>query len=169
MERAAAHNHEQVRQVLREDTGRLPRRWHGGDPPHDDLETIQGNAELLAGKVQEYYGRTREQAEQELDRWIEAAAGRRAQDHLTGTAPLPKGRDGELRRAAEMRAQRSSVATAPVWADWFVQLEELLGQRGADFDRFQRPDHRSTSRPVRGPVPAKAASVAGCSFAPRGF
>jgi uncharacterized protein YjbJ (UPF0337 family) len=101
MERAAAHNHEQVRQFLREDTGRLPLRWYSGDHPNkeadmnrdtlkgqwmqlkgkvrqqwgkltdDDLEKIQGNAEMLAGKIQEYYGKTREQAEKELDRWIE--------------------------------------------------------------------------------------------------
>jgi uncharacterized protein YjbJ (UPF0337 family) len=26
---------------------------------------------MLAGKIQEYYGKTREQAEEELDRWCE--------------------------------------------------------------------------------------------------
>jgi len=36
------------------------------------LAEIEGDREVLAGKIQEYYGRTREQAEEELKRWIEA-------------------------------------------------------------------------------------------------
>ena len=68
-----------------------------------------------------------------------------------------------------MRAQRSRVANAAVWADWFLELEELLEQRGADVNRSQRPGHRSKSRPFRRSIPAKEASVAGCNFAHRGF
>jgi hypothetical protein len=30
---------------------------------------------MLAGKIQEYYGKTREQAEKELDRWCEQQQG----------------------------------------------------------------------------------------------
>jgi uncharacterized protein YjbJ (UPF0337 family) len=36
----------------------------------DEIEQMQGNTEQLIGKVQERYGRTREQAEQEVDRWL---------------------------------------------------------------------------------------------------
>jgi uncharacterized protein YjbJ (UPF0337 family) len=36
----------------------------------DDLDKIQGNAEMLAGKIQEHYGKTREEAEKELDSWV---------------------------------------------------------------------------------------------------
>jgi uncharacterized protein YjbJ (UPF0337 family) len=32
---------------------------------------MQGNAEMLIGKIQERYGRSREEAEREFDRWYE--------------------------------------------------------------------------------------------------
>ena len=49
--------------------GKARLQW--GKLTDDDMEKIQGNAELLAGKIQEYYGKTREQAEKELDAWLE--------------------------------------------------------------------------------------------------
>ena len=50
--------------------GRARQRW--AKLTDDDLAEIEGDREVLAGKIQEYYGRTREQAEEELKRWIEA-------------------------------------------------------------------------------------------------
>jgi uncharacterized protein YjbJ (UPF0337 family) len=35
----------------------------------DDLDQIEGNAEKLAGKLQEKYGYTKEQAEKEIERF----------------------------------------------------------------------------------------------------
>jgi len=49
--------------------GRVRRRW--GKITVDDMAQIQGDREVLAGKIQERYGRSREQVEEELDRWLE--------------------------------------------------------------------------------------------------
>jgi len=49
--------------------GKVRQQW--GKLTDDDLEKIQGNAEMLIGKVQEHYGKSREEAEKDLDRWFE--------------------------------------------------------------------------------------------------
>lgn len=50
--------------------GRIRQRW--AKLTDDDLSAIKGDRDVLMGKIQEYYGRSREQAEDDLDRWIEA-------------------------------------------------------------------------------------------------
>ena len=47
--------------------GKARQQW--GKLTDDELEEMQGNAETLIGKIQERYGRTREEAEREFDRW----------------------------------------------------------------------------------------------------
>jgi uncharacterized protein YjbJ (UPF0337 family) len=47
--------------------GQMRKQW--GKLTDDEVDQIQGNAEILIGKLQERYGYSREQAEQELDRW----------------------------------------------------------------------------------------------------
>jgi uncharacterized protein YjbJ (UPF0337 family) len=47
--------------------GQLRRQW--GKLTDDEVDQIQGNAEILFGKLQERYGYSREEAERELDRW----------------------------------------------------------------------------------------------------
>ncbi|MEI2415721.1 CsbD family protein [Orrella sp. JC864] len=42
-----------------------------GNLTDDDLARIDGNAERLAGVIQERYGKTREQAEQEVNDFFE--------------------------------------------------------------------------------------------------
>jgi uncharacterized protein YjbJ (UPF0337 family) len=49
--------------------GEAQRQW--GKLTNDDLDVVQGDAQKLAGKIQEKYGRTREDAEREVDLWIE--------------------------------------------------------------------------------------------------
>ena len=49
--------------------GKVRQQW--GKLTDDDLEKIQGNAEMLIGRVQERYGKSREEAEKDLDRWFE--------------------------------------------------------------------------------------------------
>jgi uncharacterized protein YjbJ (UPF0337 family) len=56
--------------------GKIRQQW--GNLTDDDLDRVQGNAEMLIGRLQERYGRSREQAEQELDRWLQAQEERRA-------------------------------------------------------------------------------------------
>ena len=48
--------------------GKVRQQW--GKLTDDDLEKIQGNAEMLIGRVQERYGKSREEAEKDLDRWF---------------------------------------------------------------------------------------------------
>jgi uncharacterized protein YjbJ (UPF0337 family) len=47
--------------------GRIRNQW--GKLTDDEVSQIQGNAEILIGKLQEHYGYSREQAEHELERW----------------------------------------------------------------------------------------------------
>lgn len=49
--------------------GKLRRQW--GKLTNDDLDIIRGDKDILIGKIQEYYGRTREEAERELDDWLD--------------------------------------------------------------------------------------------------
>jgi uncharacterized protein YjbJ (UPF0337 family) len=48
--------------------GRIRRQW--GKLTDDDLERIKGDRDILIGKLQEHYGRTREQAESDVERWL---------------------------------------------------------------------------------------------------
>jgi len=49
--------------------GTIRQQW--GKVTDDDIAQIEGNAEQLIGKIQEHYGRTPEEAERELDRWLD--------------------------------------------------------------------------------------------------
>ena len=48
--------------------GRIRQQW--GRISDDDVARINGDAELLLGRLQELYGRTREEAELELERFM---------------------------------------------------------------------------------------------------
>jgi uncharacterized protein YjbJ (UPF0337 family) len=47
--------------------GRVRREW--GKLTNDDIAAIQGDREVLVGRLQERYGHTREEVERELDDW----------------------------------------------------------------------------------------------------
>jgi uncharacterized protein YjbJ (UPF0337 family) len=47
--------------------GQARKQW--GKLSDDEIDQIQGDAEILLGKLQQRYGYSREQAEQELERW----------------------------------------------------------------------------------------------------
>lgn len=49
--------------------GRVRQRW--GKLTDDDVARIRGSRDVLMGQIQEYYGRSREQAENDIDRWLE--------------------------------------------------------------------------------------------------
>jgi uncharacterized protein YjbJ (UPF0337 family) len=49
--------------------GRARRQW--GKLTDDDIAEVKGNVEVLTGKIQERYGRSREEAEREIERWLE--------------------------------------------------------------------------------------------------
>jgi uncharacterized protein YjbJ (UPF0337 family) len=48
--------------------GRIRRQW--GKLTDDDLDQIQGDAEILAGKLQERYGRSKDQVHQDIERFL---------------------------------------------------------------------------------------------------
>jgi uncharacterized protein YjbJ (UPF0337 family) len=47
--------------------GKVREQW--GKLTDDEIDQMQGNAEMLIGKIQEHYGRSREEAEREFDSW----------------------------------------------------------------------------------------------------
>ena len=56
--------------------GRIKKHW--GLLTDDDIAQIHGHREILLGKIQELYGRSRDEAERELDEWAEASGLRAA-------------------------------------------------------------------------------------------
>ncbi len=50
--------------------GRIRKQW--GKLTKKDLDVIQGDREILIGKLTERYGRTREQIEKEVKAWFKA-------------------------------------------------------------------------------------------------
>jgi uncharacterized protein YjbJ (UPF0337 family) len=51
--------------------GRVKQQW--GKLTDDDIASINGDREVLLGRIQELYGRTREEAEKEVEKWAAAA------------------------------------------------------------------------------------------------
>ena len=66
-------NWDQVKGNWKQFTGKIKAKW--GKLTDDDLTTIAGKRDQLAGKLQEKYGYAKDQAERELD---EFASGLRA-------------------------------------------------------------------------------------------
>ena len=60
--------------------GEAKTQW--GKLTDDDLDQIEGNTEKLVGKVQERYGYGREQAEREVDQWINRGSGYSREDRF---------------------------------------------------------------------------------------
>ena len=48
--------------------GKAKAKW--GDLTDDDLTQAKGNAQVLTGKIQERYGKTKEEAEKEVNDWL---------------------------------------------------------------------------------------------------
>lgn len=44
--------------------GNVKKQW--GELTDDDLDVVEGNAEILSGKIQERYGKTKEMADDEI-------------------------------------------------------------------------------------------------------
>jgi uncharacterized protein YjbJ (UPF0337 family) len=56
--------------------GRVRQEW--GRLTNDDVARIDGDREILLGRLQELYGRTREEAEEELEQFLSAEPRPRA-------------------------------------------------------------------------------------------
>jgi uncharacterized protein YjbJ (UPF0337 family) len=72
-------NVSQAEESMNEDTfkgqwtelkGKIRQQW--GKLTDDDMQQIQGDREVLLGKLQQYYGRSREEMEKDYERWIES-------------------------------------------------------------------------------------------------
>ena len=59
-------NKDQLAGKWRQFRGRVKAEW--GKLTDDDLDRISGNYEMLVGKIQETYGKSREEIERRLDR-----------------------------------------------------------------------------------------------------
>jgi uncharacterized protein YjbJ (UPF0337 family) len=51
--------------------GKVQQQW--GKLTNDDLDVIEGNRTELVGRLQQRYGYAKDQAEKEIDRWVDAA------------------------------------------------------------------------------------------------
>ena len=49
--------------------GQLRKQW--GRLTDDDIDKIKGDRDVLLGKLQEYYGKNREQNERDLENWLD--------------------------------------------------------------------------------------------------
>jgi uncharacterized protein YjbJ (UPF0337 family) len=50
--------------------GNVRKQW--GKLTDDDVDQVQGDSEILMGRIQERYGRTRDEAKREVDRWLQS-------------------------------------------------------------------------------------------------
>jgi uncharacterized protein YjbJ (UPF0337 family) len=50
--------------------GKIRQQW--GKLTADDVEQIKGNREVLLGKLQKLYGKTRDEVQRDYERWIDA-------------------------------------------------------------------------------------------------
>ena len=62
-------NWDQVEGTWKQQKGKLMSKW--GKLTHDDVESINGNRTQLLGLIQSRYGRAKDEAELEIDKWIE--------------------------------------------------------------------------------------------------
>ncbi|QQA42131.1 CsbD family protein [Pelagovum pacificum] len=62
-------NWDQVQGNWKQLKGQAQSQW--GKLTDDDLDVAEGNRTKLAGLVQERYGKSKEEAEREVDEWIE--------------------------------------------------------------------------------------------------
>jgi uncharacterized protein YjbJ (UPF0337 family) len=61
-------NWDQIEGKWNEYKGKARQSW--GELTDDDLAEVNGKREELAGKIQYRYGKTKEEAEREVDDWI---------------------------------------------------------------------------------------------------
>ena len=52
--------------------GQALKQW--GKLTEDDLAQIKGDSEILIGRIQERYGRTREEVASEVQRWLDESS-----------------------------------------------------------------------------------------------
>jgi uncharacterized protein YjbJ (UPF0337 family) len=66
--RSAAMNWDRVEGNWTQFKGKVQEQW--GNLTNDDLDKIEGNRKQLAGSIQERYGLAKDQAEKDIDTWL---------------------------------------------------------------------------------------------------
>ena len=61
-------NWDQIAGKWKQLKGSIQMKW--GDLTNDDIDEIRGRNEILLGKIQERYGKTKEEAQQDIDDWV---------------------------------------------------------------------------------------------------
>lgn len=62
-------NADQIKGKWKELQGEAKRHW--GKLTDDDVQTAEGDADKLAGKIQQRYGKSKDEAEREVSEWID--------------------------------------------------------------------------------------------------
>jgi len=65
-------NREQMAGSWRVMRGKVKEQW--GRLTDDDLDVIRGQHDQLVGKIQQRYGKQRDQVEHDVDRWLDSVA-----------------------------------------------------------------------------------------------
>jgi len=63
-----AKNWEQIAGQWKQVRGEAKKKW--GKLTDDELLQVDGNRDILAGKIQEKYGIAKEKAHQQIDEWV---------------------------------------------------------------------------------------------------
>lgn len=61
-------NWDQIQGQWKQFTGNVQTQW--GKLTNDDIDVIEGDRQRLAGKIQERYGVEKEEAENQIDDWL---------------------------------------------------------------------------------------------------
>jgi uncharacterized protein YjbJ (UPF0337 family) len=62
-------NWDQIKGNWTQFTGKVKETW--GDLTDDDIARIEGSQEQLVGRIQERYGIAKEEAQEQVDAWLE--------------------------------------------------------------------------------------------------
>lgn len=61
-------NWDQIEGNWKQFKGEAQKQW--GKLTDDELDQVEGSRQKLAGKIQAQYGKSKEEAEQEIDEWL---------------------------------------------------------------------------------------------------
>ena len=64
-------NWDQIEGKWKEMSGSVQSKW--GELTNDEIQEVRGDRRALAGKIQNRYGITKEEAERQIDEWLAAS------------------------------------------------------------------------------------------------
>lgn len=66
-------NWDQIQGKWKQFRGTAQQQW--GELTDDDLDVVEGHRDQLVGKIQERYGIAKDEAERQVDSWVESLNG----------------------------------------------------------------------------------------------